>query len=79
MHTTVTFQRHRHVVPDCISVLQTEAEGASETSRFIKKMDDVKNPKKEDYVGGMQSGCFIYFIDKLAVRCGWTQFRKIDS
>jgi hypothetical protein len=47
----------------------TKEERASESPRFKKKLDNGKNPKKEEYVGGMQSGCFIFFIDELAVRC----------
>jgi len=46
-----------------------EEELASETSRFDKNWAMEKNPTKEDYVGGMQTGCFIFFIDELAVRC----------
>jgi len=53
----------------CCPWLMMEEELASETSRFDKNWAMEKNPTKEDYVGGMQTGCFIFFIDELAVRC----------
>jgi hypothetical protein len=33
-------------------------------------MDNEKSPKKEDFMGGMQTGYVICFMDELAVRRG---------